>query len=234
MKIYALGDLHLSFDSSGREHKPMGIFGPNWENHSEKIAKNWRGVVRDEDTVLVLGDTSWALRLEEAGYDLEFLAALPGRKILLKGNHDLWWQSLTKLREAAPPGLEFIQNNHYILDDGTAIVGTRGWLVPGDAGFTETDQKTYRRELNRLRLSIESLPKNGMETIACMHYPPFNSRNEPSEFIDILREYDITKCVYAHLHGPSLKQELPTNAWGVELILASADAIDFCPILVSG
>ena len=232
MKIYAIGDLHLSFNEAGEETKPMAVFGKAWENHWQKIKNNWLSSIKAEDVILLPGDISWALQLEEAIPDFLELSRLPGTKVFIKGNHDLWWQSLKKIRKILPEELVFIQNNHYSLGDRVAIAGTRGWLMPGDVGFSGHDQKIYRREVGRLRLSLQSVPDNCREIIAVFHFPPINSKQEENELTDLLQEFGVKKCVYAHLHGHSLQGALRGEKWGIEFILASADGIGFSPIII--
>jgi len=232
MRIFALGDPHLSFNEKGETYKPMDIFGQNWQDHHQKIKENWEKEVRQEDIVLVPGDLSWALKLEEAHYDLEFLGRLPGRKLLVKGNHDLWWQGIGKVRKILPPGMEAIQNDHILLPGGIAIGGTRGWTCPGEKNFTTEDKKIYERELGRLRLSLASIKEEVQEIIVMLHYPPTNGRHETSGFIELLLEYGVKHCVYAHLHSESIKGALPEEKWGIKFYLVSADAVDFRPRLI--
>ncbi|NMA02032.1 MAG: phosphohydrolase [Clostridia bacterium] len=233
MAIFALGDPHFSFSTSGQEYKPMGIFGDNWLNHSQKIKANWESVVSPEDVVLVPGDISWALKLEEARQDLEFLGQLPGLKLLVKGNHDLWWQSVSKVRKSLPPSIKVIQNDHYLLENGIAICGTRGWTCPNDKGFdTDHDQKVYEREVNRLRLSLETVKQEVEEIIVMLHYPPTNGKHEPSGFTELLQKFNVKTCVYAHLHSESIQGAIPREKWGINFYLVSADAIGFTPLLV--
>ena len=151
MSIFAIADLHLSFCPD--ICKPMDIYGPEWENHAERIEENWRSVVTDEDTVVLPGDISWGLKLEEARYDLEWIEALPGRKVVFKGNHDLWWRGITRLN-SMDETVTFIQNDCYEAE-GVFICGTRGWVTPDSDDYTEADEKIYNRELLRLRASLE-------------------------------------------------------------------------------
>jgi hypothetical protein len=233
MRIFALGDPHLSLDKKGQINKPMDIFGEHWKAHHEKIKQNWEAIVTHEDVVLVPGDLSWALKLEDASYDLEFLGGLPGMKILIKGNHDLWWQSISKVRKNLPDKMYALQNDHIILPNNIAICGTRGWICPGDKYFnTEEDTKIYERELIRLRLSLDSIKGDVDEIIVMLHYPPTNGKHEMSGFVDILQQYKIKKCVYAHLHSDSINGAISGIKWGINFYLVSADAIDFTPLLI--
>ncbi|NLT94422.1 MAG: phosphohydrolase [Clostridia bacterium] len=232
MRFFALGDPHLSFNVRGGIDKPMDIFGDNWQDHHQQIKENWERVVRPEDIVLVPGDISWAMKLEEARYDLEFLGRLPGRKILIRGNHDLWWQGIGKVRKVLPWGMEAIQNDHILLDNGWAVCGTRGWTCPGEKNFTAEDNKIYERELGRLRLSLSSIKEKDINILVMLHYPPANGKHESSGFIELLQEFGVKHCVYGHLHSDSIKGALPEEKWGIRFYLASADAVNFTPKLI--
>lgn len=233
MSIYVIGDLHLSFS----ENKPMNIFGSNWENHEEKIKMDWLKKVKFTDTVLLVGDFSWSMDLKNALLDFEFINKLPGCKILLKGNHDYWWTTLTNmknfLKENNLNNIDFLQNNSYEIED-KIICGTRGWNI-SDIDVTLHSQKMIKRECQRLQLSIEDgIKKYGKnkEIIVCLHYPPILQtqilKGETTEFINILKKYNIKKCYYGHLHGKSING-IEKNAVykGIELILVSADGVDF-------
>ena len=229
MSIYVIADLHLSF----LENKPMEVFGSNWENHAEKIKKNWIEKVKEEDCVILPGDFSWAMYLKDTILDFDYLNKLPGRKILLKGNHDYWWTTLKKHEEFTTENnfnnIEFLYNNSYLVED-KIIVGTRGWNILD----VEEDGKMLKRENARLELSIEDgIRKFGeeKEKIAFMHYPPINKndiiRNEKSIFVKTLEKYNIHKCYYGHLHGISHKEAVEGNIDGVEYKLISADYTNF-------
>ena len=158
MNIFAIGDLHLSFDE--RIQKPMDIFGPSWVNHHEKVRKNWEEKVGEEDLVIIPGDVSWGLRADEAMADLRWIHRLPGRKVITKGNHDLWWTSVTRLNRLYDD-MTFLQNHCYMTAEGVAVCGTRGWICPGTEGFDEHDEKIYNRELLRLEFSLKEAEKAG-------------------------------------------------------------------------
>ncbi len=225
MALFAIADLHFSFSV----HKPMDIFGENWKNHSQKIIENWKAVVSEGDTVLLPGDLSWGMHLEEAAADLDIIYSLPGRKILLGGNHDYWWKSSSKL-EARYPGMRFLKNDADFYEDW-AVCGTRGWLCPNDVRFTEQDKKIYEREQVRLRLSLDAAMKKGAENIILMmHYPPMNDKKEDSAFTELLKEYPIRKVVYGHLHGTeSHATGFQGERYGIIYELVAADYLDFCP-----
>lgn len=223
MNIYGISDLHLSFSNP----KPMDIFGDNWVNHWDKIKADWMENVREDDIILIPGDISWALKLEEALIDINEISRLPGRKVLLEGNHDYWWQSASKVRNSLPANMEIIQNDFY--DAGYFyICGSRGWMLPGDERFKEKDLKIYNRELIRLNLSLSSVPSAlGKQIIVMMHFPPFNEKWEPSKFIDIMKKYNVNKCIYGHLHGESTKNVFEGNFQGIEFYMVSCDHLNF-------
>ena len=223
MSLYALGDLHFST----AVNKPMNIFGNNWEGHESKIIDNWKEKVKDDDTVLVLGDTSWGINLGEASQDLDIIDQLPGKKIFIKGNHDYWWTTVTNLNKLYE-NMNFLQTNFYDYED-YAICGGRGWMCPNDVKFDENDRKIYIREENRIRLSLQSAVKKGYsKLIVITHYPPTNDKLEDSIFTKLYEEYNVEKVIYGHLHGKdSFKMGLKGVRNGVEYTLASCDYIDF-------
>lgn len=226
MAVYALGDLHLSF----YKEKPMDIFGDNWKNHTDKIHKNWIPTVKEGDTVVLTGDTSWAMNLDELFFDFVFLHGLPGRKIILKGNHDYWWGTHKKMRdfikEKGFDSIFFLHNNAYDAE-GISICGTRGWCFEGKGGDPLFDAKIIRREAERLNISLAAKNK-GAKAAAFLHYPPFYEGAECPEIFDVLIKYDVTDCYYGHLHGHAHKKTV--DEWrGVKLHLVACDAVDFMP-----
>lgn len=225
MALYAISDLHLALDES----KPMDIFGENWYRHHEKIKDNWKRVIKEEDTVLIGGDISWSMKIEEGLKELQWIHELPGKKIIIKGNHDYWWGSINKLNNMYED-MKFIQNNCFNYED-YGICGTRGWICPGSDKFTNSDLKIYKRELIRLRLSIDSAKNCGYKKlIAMVHYPPTNERFEDSGFTEIFKEFGVEKVIYGHLHGPFYYNILNGVKEGVEYIMTSSDYINFNPI----
>jgi uncharacterized protein len=230
MAVYALADLHLSHN----EAKPMDVFGPQWVNHTEKIFDNWRRVVTVDDLVIVPGDISWAMRLDEAAEDLARLASLPGRKLLVRGNHDYWWSAIGKVRRALPPGIHALQNDHFPWE-GWAVCGARGWLCPGEDGFDSAqDEKVYRREVQRLQLSLESARGAGCShIIAALHFPPFDRFGRPSGFTDLLEQAGVRICVYGHIHDVSREKLFQGERRGVTYRFVAADGVDFTPVLIS-
>lgn len=235
MKIFAIGDLHLSFGEN--VEKPMDIFGGQWVGHADKLYSHWMENVSDEDTVIVCGDISWGLRLDEAKADLDWIHALPGKKIFFKGNHDLWWQSIGKLNKLYDDDtMKFVQNQCTIVEDTengikTAICGTRGWICPGTEGFSEHDRKIYDRELLRLRFSLEEGKKAGADQIiGVLHYPPTNDKKLGSGFTDLMSEFGVKTCVYGHLHGKeAFKNGIQSTLNGVNYKLVSLDYVEGMP-----
>ena len=223
MSLYAIGDLHFST----AVNKPMNIFGDNWDNHEEKIIDSWKSQVKDDDIVLVVGDTSWGINMNEAEQDLDIIHKLPGKKIFVKGNHDYWWTTVTKLNKLYE-NMSFLQNNFYSYKD-YAICGTRGWICPNDFKFTQEDEKIYKREAHRLKLSLDSAKKAGFKKIIVItHYPPTNDKLESSLFTDIYEQYCVEKVIYGHLHGKeSFKMGLEGIRNEVEYKLVSCDYTNF-------
>lgn len=227
--IYAIADLHLSL--SGK--KPMDVFGDNWKNHTEKIKKAWCEQVCDTDLVILPGDLSWGMKLEEADIDLKWIISLPGRKLLVKGNHDYWWQSISRLQNMYQDrGLHFLQNDVYYEGD-IAICGTRGWVCPGSDLYHEEDEKIYIREVNRLRSSLEFVKDKNMKIIVAMHYPPTNEHHDESDFIKLFKEYGVSKVIYGHLHGEDYYDYSYRGIIdNIEYQLVSADYLNFRPLRI--
>jgi hypothetical protein len=207
----------------------MEVFGPAWTDHSERIFAACREVLTDDDLLVVTGDISWATKLDDARLDLDDIGALPGRKLLLRGNHDYWWQSRAQIEAVLHPSIALLQNDSYVFGD-TAIVGGRGWVVPGDDWFRAEDQKVYHRELERLRLSLASLRgKRFSRLVAALHFPPMNRRHEPSQVTALLAKYGVELCVYGHLHGEGITAGFEGVMDGVRYKLVSADSTGFRP-----
>lgn len=205
MAIYGLSDLHLSLSIPD---KSMDVFGAGWENYIERIRENWCSTVCDEDTVIVSGDISWATKLQETKKDFEFLASLPGRKLLCRGNHDYWWTTIAKMEEFFASngfdGIEIVRTNA-VKADGCLISGTRGWMLPGDGEFKEQDRKIYDREIARLKLCFAEMdkadPDRTLKRIIMLHYPPLTRFAHPTDFTSVIAEGGADICVYGHLHG---------------------------------
>ena len=228
MAVFVIGDLHLSLAVD----KPMDAFGGVWNGYVEKLRAGWNELVSPEDTVLLAGDTSWGMSLADALADFRFVDELPGRKLLLKGNHDYFWTTVTSMRrflaENGVTTLDFLHNACAVVD-GIAYCGTRGWFL--DAG--ETGGKIYQRELIRLRASLEEGRKSGAEELAVvLHYPPVYMNFRCDEIIAILREYDVRRCYFGHLHGKSLKYVREGVIDGIEYNCISADRLLFRPMRI--
>ncbi|HZK09853.1 MAG TPA: metallophosphoesterase [Clostridia bacterium] len=223
MKIFALGDLHLGF----AVNKPMDLFGPIWKDHHKKIKDDWYARVKNEDLVIIAGDTSWAMYYEDAKVDLEWIDALPGTKVIIKGNHDYWWQSLTKMQSYE--SIFFLHNNYYKAGD-IAICGTRGWVLPGNDEFGMDDEKIYHREKLRLERSLDLAKKDPeIETIiVAMHYPPFYKYQKETYFSELLKDPMIKHVVYGHLHDKDSWSRAVQGLYdGSEYYLVSADYKNF-------
>ena len=209
MKIYAIGDLHLST----KVQKPMDIFGEGWDNHFQRIETDWLSKVNSNDIVLIPGDISWGMYLEEAQADLDLISKLPGIKIFIRGNHDYWWNSITAVRNILKDNNYALQNDAIRLDDKVVICGTRGWTVPEKENQHKTpdDEKIYKRELIRLELALQDLDKKRKEgdiSIVMLHFPPFNAKMLPSDFTRLCEKYKIDYVVYGHLHGKNCRCKL--------------------------
>ena len=229
MSIYTIGDLHLSFN----EDKPMSVFGEIWNDYEDKIKEDWNQKVKEDDLVVLPGDFSWSMYLKDTYKDFEYLNKLSGKKLLLKGNHDYWWTTVTSMRnyikENNFKNIDFLYNNSYKFENNI-IVGTRGWILSEESEA----KKMINRESARLELSIQDALKEKEEDdeiIAFMHYPPILKsnvqKNEMNEFIKVLKKYDIKKCYYGHLHSSSIKDAIEGNYFGIEFKLVSADGLNF-------
>lgn len=222
MKIFSISDLHLSINNS----KPMNIFGPVWEGYLDKIVEDWKAKVSDDDVVLLAGDLSWAMKLEDASKDLKFLESLPGRKIIIKGNHDYWWSTISKVRNELPQNVYALQNDCIEINN-VIFCGTRGWLIESDLA-TSQDKKIFDRELIRLEMSLKEAQAKqiqGQKIVCLMHYPPFDKYGNPTKFTKLIENYNVTSVVYGHLHGkvPYAKHKLVLN--DVTYYLTSCDMV---------
>ena len=229
MSIFVIGDLHLSFNNN----KPMDIFGENWKNHEKKIKKDWLEKVKAEDTVILLGDFSWAMYIEETKEDFTYLKNLPGKKILVKGNHDYWWTTLKSMKNFLENNnfsdIDFIYNKAFLVEN-KIIVGSRGWSLNDES----QDKKLIKREAIRLELSIkDGISKFGTEKeiIPFIHYPPIIKsniiKNVKSEFIEVMKKYNIKRCYYAHLHSLAINDAIQGEYFGIDFKLVSADYLKF-------
>lgn len=247
MSIYAIGDLHLSLN----KEKPMDIFGLNWKNHEHKIKENWEKTVSNDDLVLLPGDFSWKMHIKDMYEDFKFLNDLPGKKLLLKGNHDYWWTTLAKMREFVKENkfsnIDFVYNNSYLFED-KIIAGTRGWAL----NDTDNGVKMNHREEERLKISLQSGVDNfgDKEIICLMHYPPIvteeinkledvnyelksnksentNNKLKISNYVKIMKEYNVKTCLYGHLHGESHKEAFEGIIENINFKLVSCDYLEF-------
>lgn len=229
MSIFVIGDLHLSFNNP----KPMDIFGDNWSGHEEKIRSNWIENVKENDLVILPGDFSWETYINDTKLDFEFLNSLPGKKLLLKGNHDYWWTTVTSMRNFLKENnftdIDFLYNNSYEFED-KIICGTRGWSIIDE----EADKKLINRELIRLEISLQDgINKYGTdkEIIVFMHYPPITKAKiiseQEAEFVELMKKYNVKRCYYGHLHGASIADAIGGEIEGIEFKLVSADGLDF-------
>ena len=221
MAVFAISDLHLP-----ARQKPMDIFGPHWENHFERIAADWRARVTEADIVLLPGDLTWAMHLEEALEDLGRVGELPGRKLILRGNHDYWWSSIGRVRRALPEGMYAIQNDVLQLD-GMLFAGSRGWIIPMGDNADENDVRIYNRERLRLEMSLKAARRMDANAplIAMMHYPPL--MDQVAGFSDILEAYGVCDCVYGHLHGAGLNGAVRGIRGSVRYHQVSCDGLGF-------
>ena len=225
MALYVIGDLHLSFSAD----KPMHIF-EGWDHHEERLEKNWRRLVKPEDTVVIPGDVSWGMSLEESKTDFAFLNALPGSKLLLKGNHDYWWTTRRKMdaffAENGFDTLRIVHNDAVVVGE-VAVCGTRGWFYDAEA---DADRKILSREVGRLQTSLSAAIATGKEPVVFLHYPPVWGGKVCEPFLDVLRENGVKRCYYGHVHGQGIRQAFCGEMDGVMLQLASADALKFAPL----
>ena len=225
MKIYSISDLHLSFSTQ----KPMDIFGVEWEGHFNKIVADWNKKVTDEDIVLLCGDTSWGTCLDEGLVDLKMLQPLKGKKVFIRGNHDFWWNGISKLRAVAPDDTFFFLQNDCVKFGNVIICGSRGWTCPGSADYTEQDYKLYLRESERFKLcfkSVEKIREEGDTLIARIHYPPMIPKLSDTLFTDMFKENNVDKVVFGHIHGQAYFP-FRTVKDGIEYILTSCDKVGF-------
>ena len=229
MKVFAIADLHLS----GAQPKPMNVFGDRWENHWEKISAAWREQVSAEDIVLIAGDISWAMQWADALPDLDAIARLPGRKVILKGNHEYWWNSVSRIRSYLPEGMYVIQNDAVAIS-GLIFCGTRGWQNPALGEASAEDRKIYQRELIRLEMSLKAAKKlqtDGQEIVGLTHFPPLETDCKPTPVTQLFQAYGVQKVVFGHVHGMICKGEYrPLESEGTQYYLTACDYLNFQPL----
>lgn len=228
MSLFAIADLHLSLGTD----KPMDVF-KGWDNYVDRLTENWKKIITDDDTVVIAGDISWAMKLNETIKDFDYINKLPGKKIFLKGNHDYWWETCNKmnnfLEEQKFDSINILFNNSYICDE-YAICGTRGWIIDAES---EEDKKILSRECGRLKASLDSAKKSGKEPVIFLHYPPIYGNSISNEIVEILKEYNVKKCYYGHVHGASMIRGSFNGKYeGINFKLISCDALSFIPLLV--
>ena len=221
MKIFAIADLHFDY----KKEKPMDIFGENWINHEEKIINNWINTVENQDLVLIPGDISWSLKLDDAINDLVRIEELPGSKIIGRGNHDYWWSTSSKLESLGFKTIKFLKNNSFTYDS-IVVCGTRGWDSKEEA-FEVSNEKIYLRELNRLKISLDSAEKNRDKILVMLHYPPFDNEGNPNDFFSLMKEYRVDTCIYGHLHAEGHKNIREGFIEGIRVHCVSSDYLDF-------
>ena len=231
MSIFALGDLHLSFSAD----KSMHVF-KGWDNYTQRIKENWEKTVGPDDTVVLVGDISWGMSEEECLEDFRFIDSLPGKKIILKGNHDYWFNTKSKAESFWQKNgfstLYMLHNNFYEVE-GVAVCGTRGWIFESSDVFTQNDKKIIMREAARLETSLKEAHKKGLRPIAFLHYPPVFSSSQAPEIIDVMKKYSVEKCFYGHIHASGAAYAKNGLIDGIEYRLVSCDYTDFTPVLVS-
>lgn len=227
MSLYVISDPHLSLTTD----KSMTVF-PGWDDYVTRLEKQWRQLVTSEDTVVLAGDISWAMTLDDALEDFRFLHALPGRKLLFKGNHDYWWCTRRKMdsffEENGLSSLTVVHNDAVTVDERFAVCGSRGWFYD-DA---EDNVKILRREAERLRTSIRAAKQTGLEPVAFLHYPPLFDGRVCEEITDVLKTEGIKRCYYGHVHGAGIRQAFEGEREGIAFRLTSCDALRFCPLLI--
>lgn len=228
MSLYAIGDLHLSLAAE----KPMDVFGGCWENYVEKIKEGF-SALKPEDVCVLCGDLSWSIDLPGAAEDFCFVGRLPGRKIVLKGNHDYWWSTATKARNflagLGVENIDFLHNNFFPYGDDAAICGTRGWFYEEEKGG-EHDRKMMLRELGRLETSLAAAGER--EKYVFLHYPPKYGRYECPELLDLLEKYGVRLCAAGHIHGAGRRLAFQGELRGTRHLLVSADQVGFCPVKI--
>jgi predicted phosphohydrolase len=224
MALYVIGDLHLSL--SDKINKPMDIFGDNWTKHDSQLKSNWQAT--ENDTTVIAGDVSWAMDFAELEPDFSFIDSLPGKKIILKGNHDYWWTTMRKMNAFAAnfSTISFLHNNSFLVD-GVSVCGTRGWITDPDE---PQDEKILMREVGRLEESLKNAESENR--IVFLHYPPITAAAKCGEILSVLSEYGIKRCYYGHLHGKAIKGAYNGDYAGTDFRLVSADYLGFKPLKI--
>lgn len=228
MALFVIGDTHLSLSTD----KSMSVFS-GWDDYVSRLEQNWRSLVGPEDTVVIPGDVSWGISLQQAAADFRFLNSLPGKKLLLKGNHDYWWTTRRQmdlfLEEQGFDTLRIVHNDAVVVDDRMAVCGSRGWFFDAEE---DADRKVLLREAGRLRTSIQAAKATGKEPVVFLHYPPLYGDQVCPEITQVLQEEGIRRCYYGHVHSVGIRLAVEGLVDGIEYRLVSADALRFCPVLV--
>lgn len=225
MALFTIADTHLSFGTD----KPMDSF-PGWNDYVSRIENNWNKLVSDNDTVVIAGDISWAMDFDQLYADFDFINKLNGNKILLKGNHDYWWNTATKMNKFIEDSnfdtIKILHNNSYLVDD-ISVCGSRGWMFESEEAH---DEKILNREVNRLKMSLDDAKNENR--VVFLHYPPVTTNGTCDEILQLLKEYGIKKCYYGHLHGVAAKFAIDDCVDGIDFKLISCDKTGFVPVLV--
>ncbi len=227
MALFAIADLHLSFGTN----KPMDDF-PGWRGYVDRLKANWLDKITPEDTVVIAGDVSWGMNLQQALEDFRFLQQLPGRKLLMKGNHDYWWETRRKmdlfLQQYELDTLTVVHNDCFDLGDGRAVCGTRGWFYDAEA---DADKKVLKREIGRLQMSVDAARKAELQPVVFLHYPPVFADVVCEEMVGALNDLHIDRVYYGHIHGKTAIQKAFQGTYrGISMKLIAGDALQFCPI----
>lgn len=228
MALYAIADTHLSLSAN----KSMTVFS-GWDDYVSRLENNWRRLITDEDTVVIAGDISWGMNLKQAKDDFAFLHSLPGKKLILKGNHDYWWTTRRQMdlffEENGFDSLRIVHNDAVVVEDRFAVCGSRGWFFDAEE---DADKLVLLREAGRLRTSIRAAKETGLEPVVFLHYPPLYADQQCPEILDVLKEEGIDRCYYGHVHGNGIRLAVQGEVDDVRYRLISADALQFCPIFV--
>lgn len=228
MALFAIGDLHLG----SAVDKPMDVFGDMWSRHPERIEASWQQNVEPSDVVCIPGDISWAMTLEEAAADLNWISKLHGRKIFIRGNHDYWWDGIQKVRSQLSDGDHALQNDSLTLNNDYCVAGTRGWVLPTHPRYTDEDTKILQREVHRLKLSLDTAKRTGLPIICMLHYPPLDPTETATVFTDVLESYGVSLCLYGHLHGAAHRFSVNKIVRDVRYQLVSSDFLHFEPLFI--
>lgn len=228
MALYAIADTHLSLSAN----KSMTVFS-GWDDYVSRLENNWRRLITEEDTVVIAGDISWGMNLKQAKDDFAFLHSLPGKKLILKGNHDYWWTTRRQMdlffEENGFDTLRIVHNDAVAVEDRFAVCGSRGWFFDAEE---DADKLVLLREAGRLRTSIRAAKETGLEPVVFLHYPPLYADQRCPEILDVLKEEGIDRCYYGHVHGNGIRLAVQGEVDDVRYRLISADALQFCPIFV--